>query len=388
LTELGQGFENEAAVASQAFGQAGGAFVHELSNDLHTGRMAKTVLLSTVVGAVAEAALAKSPVLLGTALTVWGAGGLLAGAGEVWGKAWNATSGNERANAAKSIGKDWGRLGATFTESSIGMGIGGFAAAKAVDSSETLQSLSYAVTTRGEYAARSLMPQKVWFSRLMPGSIKLGEDVMLPEGRINAVEAADRLYKPFNGVETARSIDMQTGRASVALPGTPASNFIMRDQPGRISFHTHLDAEPPGLNDMLATSELGIIRSPSQTSVYKGMNAQFEQALKAANGDERQALNTLEPRLQAVVLDHEQQTAVLLDRTWKQPINNLFDGLVSKRAPGYWLERPPVDLDYQAARKALSSVNPSESLDFLKSLKPPSVNSLPSDVVGLRAASK
>lgn len=371
MTDSRQGISNEFAVAGKTFSTATDSFFNEVNKDWHSGRLAATVGLTAVTGAGIEMTLAHSPVLLKSAVGLAGLAYLGYQAyqhtGDVanyFGNAWDATTDQQRNQVATAAGLTIGREGATFAEGTLGFGIGGIAGKIAVNNVPAIEQFAFKVTNRAEFAARTAVPEQVWFKG--PGSMRLSEDLVKPNGNINALRLSEVLNQPYRGVEVGRSIDVASGRASVSMPGTPTKNWLgFQDQPGRVYFHTHapLETARPGLYDVLGTADMGIIRTDTQASVFKGMGVEFRGNL-AKTGDVARAVEMTQPKLNSLILDHGSNQAYILQSTWEQAA-----------AKPYWRDTARIPVDYQAARTALTDINPSAGMDFLKALYPASQRS-------------
>ncbi len=137
---------------------------------------------------------------------------------------------------------------------------------------------------------------------------------------------------PQAGVERARSLDLQTGKASRIFVGSErevAPKF--EDRSGRVLIHTHpFEAGPrPGLPDLKATQDLGIIRSGDYRTFYIG----------------QKGLGSGEAQLKALVLDDANKQAFILHN---QP--STVKGFT-------WQHAAPQYVEYEGAANSLRSLD-------------------------------
>jgi hypothetical protein len=371
LTDVVQGLGNEVAVTGKTLSTAASSFADEVSNDWHSGQFAKTVGLTAAAGVGLEVATARSPLLFG-AVALAGAGYLgyqaikgVCGAGSLLYNGWGASTEQQRTDLSQQYGAPLGKDAAGLFEGGLGFGLGGFSGKLAVDNIPAVERLSFAVTRKVEFPVRALMPESAMFR--LPGSMNLGPELVKPNGNINALGLSERLNQPYTGVEVGRSIDLTSGRATPALPGTKTLNFVgFPDRPGRVYFHIQppLETARPSLYDVLGTADVGIVGTDSQAAFFGGQGTQFRANLARAGGDFQQAIALTEPKLNTLILDHASGQAHILQSTWEYA------------APKpYWNDTAVIPVNYQAARNALTDINPRNGMDFLKSLYPSSSGS-------------
>lgn len=335
---------SEATSQAESSRAATGSFLDELRQDMTNGHGELVSTTAALAGFAARAALARSPV----------ATAALSGLGAL------VLSGVELARGGKDM--------TTVSEGLIGLGLGASGATRAVAASPTLESFAFKVTRRAEYATRALMPDNLWFK--LPGSAKLGEDIVSAENRVN-LDALVATYAPdWNGVERARVFDIATRRASIELPGTPNGVYVgLAEAKNAVFLHTH----PPGnghpsFEDFIINNGLNAVDNAESTTVFYGQRAQWFDALNhsrpalaeqsAGNDADLQAaadtLLPMSPRM--LVLDKVARTAVVQQSTWSHAL-------------GAWQNDTTTAVDYQAARRAIRAVDPQDrTMNFLSEL--------------------
>lgn len=364
MTDLAKGFSNEISVIAKTAEEAPGAIWHDLADDWqnHRGKMVGNVAVSAGLGLGADVLLARSPMLdmaLGVGFVAYGVAKALPGVSNFLGQAWNASSSSQQDAVVKSATNTLGRFGADAAESSAGF-LGGGLLGGALVRYTPAENISLGFSRTVESRVRQILPES-WSYR-GPGTIKLGSKIMRPDGTVDLLGVADKANVPFRSVETARSLDLDTGRISRSMPGKPTSvNLIYPDAEGRVLFHTHAPGAgaEPGIPDILSTNGLGIIRSGNSTSVYSGMAPELRSNF-AQTGSLEQAYAMTKPRLQTLVLDNASKSAKVIDQfvDTSRPLSN----------PG-WMQPRETSVDYGAARQFLKNVDPRTRTQFLNGLQ-------------------
>jgi hypothetical protein len=345
---------NILATSRDVLAQTPSKIYDELAADLQQpGKLATVTAVSTGLGFGTTAMLSKFPkagpyVIAGVAgiQAVRYAGSTLGFLSE----ASHANSDFERRMLADHTSSKLGREGAMMIESTPGLVLGGSLAARMVGTPPAFKSIgSFAERNVGRPLSSATAATKEFVAEQWafrgPGRMPLPANILTSEGKVNALELGEMLAAkhPWTGVETGRSVDLLYARISKPLIGKPTSlDPGFRDRPGRILFHTHGPESAigtrPGVFDLKASQDLGIIARGKQTAYFVGQGREFNAAIAA--GTEK----AFAPKLQTLVLDSERQSAFLLESQWQ---------------PGTlgWSPSAPVFVDYQAARAALTKVD-------------------------------
>ncbi len=328
-----QSIENMANVSGRALAETPGAFVDEIANEFsNPKKLLQDNAMGFGIGFGATAALKKFPkagMVVGGALLTYqaikyGAGvvGFLEEASDADTDAQRAYLGTYGANA---IGKE----SATMVASLPGFALGGGAAIKAFGTPPLYSAIGGAAKDQWQFMA--------------PGSFRMQQGLINSE-RANILTLSERLAgeHPWNGVEMARSIKLTSGRVSKAVGGTEdfVGSLPFKDKPGRVMFHTHGPMSEtgvrPGTFDLAMTSDVGVITQGNSTAVYIGQAREF-QAAKASTQE-------FAPKLRALILDHSQKTAHVVDTAWSPAL-------------GEWKYALPKGVNYAEARQTLTALD-------------------------------
>lgn len=333
---------NAAAVTGRVVLETPGAIWDEIHYDLkeRPGEVLKTGAVSTGVGFGATALLERYPRTAGLALA-----GLLTYqgikyGGETLGFLKDASGASDEASRQFYVnqGKNaLGREGALLVESTPGLLAGGYLASRTLGTPRLYDQI-------GSLAERRVLaPARDYYSFRGPGSMRLSETAINAEGRVNVLEIGETLASrhAWTGVETGRTVDLLSLRASRAASGTAGSvELPMPNRAGRITFHTHAPdgaiGSRPSLIDIQNTRDFGIIQRGNQTTYFVGRAAEHDAAL--ATGAQRPL------DMKALILDSERQSAFLLESTWQG------------EAVG-WSQYMPRYVDYNQARTTLKALD-------------------------------
>ncbi|HEY9678604.1 MAG TPA: hypothetical protein V6C76_11375 [Drouetiella sp.] len=325
MSDIGKHIDNELNVAGRVADATPGKILDELQNDWNNNKskLVATTLESAAIGFAFGAAYKAAPLATTLAAGVMTGLGVLDKAAPMVKGAWNADSEEQRSMLTNQFSSDFGRTGATMVEGLPGFAIGGKAASISLAQSEGLRNFAYNNITKPiEFPL-----QERWSFR-GPGSSLLPEGA-LKAGSVDALKLSETLPSQ-NRVEMARSLDLERGRASRVFKGTESEVApTFEDKSGRVLIHTHpLEGGPrPGLYDIKATADFGIIRSGDYRSFYIG----------------QKGLNTGEAQLKSLILDDANKQAFLL--------HNL---------PGkehVWKYSAPQYVDYESATSALRTLD-------------------------------
>ena len=273
--------------------------------------------------------------------------------------AWNADTNIKQEAIADRAIDSLSRHGADLLESMPAFIAGGYAGDYALSRSALLNGLATKVTENFEFPFRRyVVPESL--SWLGPGSARLAEGTVAADGSVNALSLAEALAKqhPWKGVEVARSVDLNAGKMSRALPGTADEvSMGFADRTGRIPFHTHNPegefSSLPSIWDIKATKDLGIIQSGDSTTFYIGRDA-----LQRSTALDSGTTTASQPLLKALVYDRQQHNAFMVNGAY-DAVSNEWSGLHIK------------PLDLQATANALSRLLPQEALDTFQTLPGP-----------------
>ncbi len=347
--------ENVLVTTRDTLARTPSKLLEELHNDFtqNPGKVATVAVASTALGFGTTAMLSKFPkvgpyVVAGVAAYqgVRYAGSTL----DFLGEASNANTDFQRKLLVERASTSLGREGAMMIEGTPGLIVGGALATKMVGTPPAFKAVGSFVErntpgsiSRATAATREFVSEKWAFHG--PGKMELPANILTQEGKVNALELSEILIPKhqWKGVETGRSIDLLGGRISKPLYGKPTSlDPGFRDQPGRILFHTHGPESAigtrPGLFDLKATQDFGIISRGKQTAFFVGQGREFNAALAAG------AEKTFAPKLQALVLDTERKSAFVLESVWQPQLSA-------------WNPAAPKFVDYQSARAALTKLD-------------------------------
>jgi hypothetical protein len=370
VTDFFKGLENETVVGARVLSGAPQAIIDEVANDWNNNRtkLLTNVAVSAGIGLGAELLLGRSPVLASTALTAFGVyqgGKYLMHSGEFMGKAWDASTKQDRDALVNSSLTSIGKEGAFMLEGAGGFAAGGLAGSVALGKSAALEGFAYRVTEKYDMPARWLLPEKL--SWIGPGTKTLPESVLGKEGAgVDALKISEMLSKPWSGVERAQSIDLATGKVSRAMPGTPNQTTLgFRDTADRIWFHDHGPHTTfrPSVYDVGYTQNMGILQH-GNTTVF------FEGAAKNVLAD---GSTTAPIQLRGLAMDNQTKTAYLIDTVFNP----------KKSA---WEPSIPQYVDWAKARQTLSALdvkNPFAQFDAIPRLPDTHVSLMPEHVTTL-----
>ncbi|MDZ4838328.1 MAG: hypothetical protein SGJ27_31485 [Candidatus Melainabacteria bacterium] len=326
----------------------------ELQADLaNPGKIATVAVVSTGVGFGTTAMLSKFPkagpyVIAGLAgyQAVRYAGSTL----DFLGEASHANTDFQRRLLVERAASGIGREGAMMIEGTPGLILGGGLATKMVGTPPAFKAIgSWSERNVGRPLSNATSASKEFVSEQWafrgPGRMPLPANILSQEGKVNALELSEMLVAkhPWRGVETGRSIDLLGERVSKPLYGKATSlDPGFPDKPGRILFHTHGPESSvgtrPGLFDLKATQDVGIISRGNQTAFFVGQGREFNAALAA--GTER----AFAPKLQTLVLDSERKSAFILESMWQPEL-------------AAWQPALPKFVDYKTARSTLTKLD-------------------------------
>lgn len=357
--------ENILVTTRDALAKTPSKILEELQNDMQNpGKVATVAVVSTGLGFGTTAMLSKFP--KAGPYVVAGVAGFqaLRYAGDTLGFLTDAASANsdyQRTMLSDRASSSMGREGAMMIEATPGLVLGGSLATKMVGTPPAFKAVgSFAERNVGRPIASATAATKEfvveqWAFR-GPGKMPLPANILSQEGKVNALELSEILIPKhvWKGVETGRSIDLLGGRISKPLYGKPTTlDPGFSDKPGRILFHTHGPESTigtrPGLNDIRATQDFGIISRGNQTAFYVGQGREFNAAVAAG------AEKTFAPKLQALVLDTERKSAFLLESVWEPQL-----AAFTPAVPKY--------VDYKTARSTLTKLDITKPWSQLKEI--------------------
>lgn len=318
--------ENEFNVAGRVALATPGAILDEVQKDWANDKtkLLTTTLESAAIGYATGFAFKSAPAAAILATGVLAGLGVISKTAPMFGDAWNANSDGQRDSLVNKYSTDFGRTGATIGEGLPGFMLGGKAASISLARSEALQNFAYKNITR---PIEFPLQEQIAFRG--PGATMLPEGA-IKAGSVDALKLSETLA-PQSGAEMARSLDLQTGKASRIFTGKETEvTPKFEDRSGRVLIHTHpTEIGPrPGLYDLKATQDLGIIRSGDYRTFYIG----------------QKGLGSGEAQLKALILDDANKQAFLLHN---QPGTNGFT----------WQHAAPQYVEYEGATSALRSLD-------------------------------
>lgn len=347
--------ENVLVTTRDTLAKTPSKILEELQNDFtqNPGKVATVAVASTALGFGTTAMLSKFPkvgpyVVAGVAAYqgIRYAGNAL----DFLSEASSADTDFQRQLLVERASSGLGREGAMMIEGTPGLIAGGALATKMVGTPPAFRAVGSFVErntpgsiSRATAATKEFVSEQ-WAFR-GPGKMALPENILAADGKVNALELSEVLIPKhvWKGVETGRSIDLLGGRISKPLYGKPTSlDPGFRDQPGRILFHTHGPESTigtrPGLFDLKATQDFGIISRGKQTAFFVGQGREFNAAVAA--GTEK----AFAPKLQTLVLDSERQSAFVLESVWQPQLSA-------------WHPAVPKFVDFKSAKAALTKID-------------------------------
>jgi hypothetical protein len=364
VTEGWSRTENQMAVVGRTMAQAPSAILEEVFQDV-TQRPGQVVQNSVIAGGIGYGAtilMRRAPVIgalvAGTALLAEGCR-IFPKVSNFLDEAGNADTHAKRVAVARQGALGIGREGAMFVETLPAAGLGSKLAFATLEKSAFARNLSYSVAEKAEFPVRRALPEQLFFKG--PGT-KLKTSLMTGADSVDALGASRLLPtpKPFT-VEKGLIVDAKSGRMSRIMSGTPEGVELgVVQKPGQISGHLqnpYVDA--PG---MMSVPDLRMVPKGSLSFINAGENTTFyigKGRAPIAAGSEVQ--------VQAVVLDHKMKEAFLHD----------YMALADTKTYGLTGLKNPVQLDYDAALKALQRVdynNPWNTLSAISRHEPGNVS--------------
>lgn len=329
--------ENEFNVASRVALATPGAILDEVQKDWATdkSKLLATTVESAVIGYATAFAFKSAPAAALLTTGVLAGIGVISKTAPMFGNAWNANTDAQRDSLVNKYSADFGKTGATIAEGLPGFAVGGKAASISLARSEALQNFAYKNITRPiEFPVQEQIAFRGRGATMLPeGTLKAGS--------VDAIKLSDTLA-PQAGVERARSLDLLTGKASRIFSGKETEVTLkFEDRSGRVLIHTHpLEAGPrPGLVDLKATQDLGVIRSGDYRTFYIG----------------QKGLGSSEAQLKALILDDANKQAFILHN---QPGTNGFT----------WQYAAPQYVEYEGASNTLRSLDVKNAWSQFESL--------------------
>jgi hypothetical protein len=326
MTEISfKNIENEVNVAGRVAMAAPSAMLDEVQNDWNhnNSKLVTTTLESAAIGFATGFAFKSAPAAAILATSVLAGIGFISKTAPMFGNAWNANSDAQRDSLVNKYSTDFGQTGATMLEAMPGFMLGGTAASISLARSEALSNFAYKNITKPiEFPIQERLAFRGRGSTLLPeGTINAGS--------VDALKLSETLA-PRSGVEMARSLDLQTGKASRIFVGD--ANGVtpkFEDRSGRVLIHTHpLETGPrPGLYDVKAAQDLGIIRSGDYRSFFIG----------------QKGLGSGEAQLKALILDDANKQAFIIHN---QPGKEFA-----------WQYAAPQYVEYEGAASSLRSLD-------------------------------
>lgn len=181
--------------------------------------------------------------------------------------------------------------------------------------------------------------------RTLPSSINRGTAV-------DTVSLARTLSHehPWLGVESGSTVDLATMKLSRKVTGseTKLSHLPASDKPDTITFHTHSPSRGayPGIDDNIATTNIGMVKSGEETVVYMGQRAEMTQLMRGGAADR------FVPQLRAVSYNEAKGTAQRLVGTWDSTLRG-------------WRLQEQHSLDYTKTIEALQNLDKTASSAWL-----------------------
>lgn len=354
------------AVVGRTMAQAPSAIMEELFQDVtqRPGQVVQNAAIGGGIGYGATILMRRAPVIgglvAGTALLAEGCR-LFPKVSNFLDEAGDADSREQRIALARQGSQGVGREGAMFLEALPAAGLGSKLAFTTLEKSAFARNTSYAFAEKAEFPLRRALPDELFMRG--PGT-KLKTSLMTEAESVDAL-AASRLLptpKPFT-VESGVLIDPKTGRMSRIMSGTPEGVELgVVQQPGQIAGHIqnpYVDA--PG---MMSVPDLQMVPKGSLSFINAGENTTFY----IGRGRAPIAAGSEVP-VQAVVVDHKMKEAFLHD----------YVAVADRKTYGLTGLKDPVQLDYNAALKALQRVdydNPWNSLSSIARYEPGSVSQM------------
>lgn len=334
-------FDNFAKVTASTLSQTPSAFYDEISRDLHhPAELLAHVASGVAVGAVGTVLLKCKPVAVAAATLglAWQGYEAYNSFSTFAGKASHATTEQAREQLAQASSHNLGRSLATFTEATPGMVVGGWAASRAF----------------GAPPLYTGIRDKAAF--IGPGTERLPASIISSEGKFDALEVS-RIFgekHSWQGVETGRSLDLQTLKLSRPVSGTETSMKWIpgTTKPSTVPFHIHGPNSEigirPSITDIQSTRNLGIIKRGDQFAFYVGHGDELELMQQAGKVD------LFKPGMRTVVVDHAQKTAQRLTGRYDKAAGWFFDDVEK--------------LDYGATLKALKTMDIAKPWSTLSSI--------------------
>lgn len=357
-------FENQMAVVGRTMAQTPSAIMEELFNDVtqRPGQVVQNAAIAGAIGYGATILMRRAPVVG----TIVAGGALLAEGCCIFPKvssfldeAGNADTHEKRIAVSRQGALGIGREGAMFIETLPAAGFGSKLAFTSLEKSAFARNVATGFAEKVEFPVRRALPDQLFMKG--PGT-KLQNSLMTSSETVDALGASRMLpsRKPFE-VETGRLIDPKAGRASRVMSGTADGVELgVRQMPGQISLHTqNPHVEAPG---MMSVPDLRMVPEGSLSIINAGENSTFF----IGRGSAPIAAGA-EVKVQAVVLDHKMKEAFLHD----------YMALADRKTYGLAGLKPAVQLDYDAALKALQRVdynNPWKTLSSITRSDVPGVS--------------
>lgn len=234
---------------------------------------------------------------------------------------------------AQNTASKVGRTLADSTEALPGMVVGGFGATKVVGVPRL-----YA-----EAGSMIVDPVKNRLAFMGPGVRSLPAHI--DRGATMDTVSLSRILSsehPWQGIETGRTVDLATMKLSRQVSGseTRLSHLPASEKLDTVTFHTHSPKRGayPGLDDIIGTTNIGIISSGPETVLYIGQRTELTQLMRAGKAD------SFEPQLRAVARNDIEGTARRLVGTWDSTLR------------GWRLQEQP-SLDYTKTIEALQNLD-------------------------------
>ncbi len=345
-----QSIENMASVSARTLAETPSAFADEIAKEFsNPQKLLQDNAMGFGIGFGATAALKKFPkagVVVGGALLTYQAFKYGAGVAGFLSEAADADTEAQRDYLGTYGAHALGKESAVMVSTLPGFALGGGAAIKAFGTPPLYSAIGTAAKDQWQFVA--------------PGSFRMQRGLINAE-RANIMTLSERLAAehPWNGVEMARSIKLSSGRVSKATSGSEdfVGSLPFKDKSDRVLFHTHgpnsVTGVRPGTFDLAGTTDVGIITQGNSTAIYIGQAREF-QAAKATSQE-------FAPKLQALILDHSQKTAHVVDTVWSPALGEFKYAL-------------PKGVNYFQARETLATLdmkNPWAHISKIPSLDQP-----------------
>ncbi len=366
MTEGWSRTENQMAVVGRTMGQAPSAIMEELFQDItqRPGQVAQNAAIGGAIGFGATILMRRAPVIgglvAGTAMLAEGCR-IFPKVASFLDQAGDADTREQRIAVARQGAQGIGREGAMFVEALPAAGLGSKLALSTLEKSAFARNASYAFAEKAEFPVRRALPDELFMKG--PGT-KLKTNLMTGTESMDALGASRLLPTPKQfTVESGVLIDPKAGRMSRIMTGTPEGVELgVVQKPGQITGHVqnpYVDA--PGL---MSVPDLQMVPKGSLSFINAGENTTFY----IGRGRAPIAAGSEVP-VQAVVLDHKMKEAFLHD----------YVAMADRKTYGLTGLKDPVQLDYNAALKALQRVdysNPWNSLSSIARYEPGSVSQM------------